>query len=33
MNLIYKVMPTGWKEAAKQTGALVRSRNIRTPEE
>ena len=33
MNLIYKVMPTGWKEAAKETGALVRSRNIRTPEE
>lgn len=26
-------MPTGWKEAAKETGALVRSRNISTPEE
>lgn len=33
MSLIYELMPTGWKEAAKETGALVRSRNISTPEE
>ena len=33
MSLIYEMMPTGWKEAAKETGALVRSRNINTPEE
>ena len=33
MSLIYEMMPTGWKEAAKETGALVRSRNISTPEE
>ena len=33
MSLIYEMMPTGWKEAAKETGALVRSRNISTAEE
>lgn len=33
MSLIYEMMPTGWKEAAKETKALVRSRNISTPEE
>lgn len=33
MSLIYEMMPTGWKEAVKETGALVRSRNISTPEE
>lgn len=33
MSLIYKMMPAGWEEAAKETGALVRSRNISTPEE
>jgi len=33
MSLIYELMPTGWKEAAKEKGALVRSRNISTPEE
>lgn len=33
MSLIYKMMPAGWEEAAKETGALVRSRNIRTPKE
>ena len=33
MSLIYEMMPTGWKEAAKETGALVRGRNISTPEE
>lgn len=30
---IYELMPTGWKEAAKETGAMVRSRKISTPEE
>lgn len=33
MSLIYELMPTGWKEGTKETGALVRSRNISTPEE
>lgn len=33
MSLIYELMPTGWKEAAKEKEALVRSRNISTPEE
>lgn len=33
MSLIYEMMPTGWKEAAKDKEALVRSRNISTPEE
>lgn len=33
MSLIYEMMPAGWKEAAKETGALVRSRNIKTAEE
>ena len=30
---IYDIMPEGWKEAAKETKALVRGRNIKTAEE
>lgn len=33
MEKIYELMPEGWREAAKTTGALMRSRNIQTPEE
>lgn len=33
ISLIYEMMPTGWKEAAKTEKALVRSRHISTPEE
>ena len=33
MEIIYKLMPAGWKEAAKTKKALRRGRNIKTPEE
>lgn len=33
MNLIYALMPEGWEEAAKETGALIRNRNIGSPKE
>lgn len=33
MEKIYEIMPEGWKEAAKTEKALVRGRNIKTPEE
>lgn len=33
MEQIYEMLPEGWREAAKEQKALVRSRNIKTPEE
>lgn len=33
MEKIIEIMPEGWREAAKTEGALVRARNIKTPEE
>ena len=33
LETIIEMMPEGWKEAAKTTKALTRSRNIKTPEE
>lgn len=33
MKIIFELMPEGWKEAAKTEKALIRGRNIRTPEE
>lgn len=33
METIFELMPEGWKEAAKTEKALIRGRNIRTPEE
>ena len=33
MEIIYKLMPAGWKEAVKTKKALRRGRNIKTPEE
>jgi hypothetical protein len=29
---IYKIMPEGWKEAAEEKKAMIRSRNIKTAE-
>ena len=33
MEKIIEIMPKGWKEAAKKEKALIRGRNIKTPEE
>jgi len=33
MEKIFELMPEGWKEAAKTEKALIRGRNIKTPEE
>lgn len=33
MEQIYQMLPDGWREAAREQGALIRSRNIGTPEE
>ena len=33
MEKIFEMMPEGWKEAAETEKALIRGRNIKTPEE
>lgn len=33
MEKIFEMMPKGWKEAAREEKALIRGRNIKTPEE
>ena len=33
MEKILEIMPEGWQEAAKSQKALIRGRNIKTPEE